>query len=304
VMGTAIDLLSGQRSEIERFNIEEALKQGRLPQKTGEILISDELAKKLSIDPDDAVTLISSTMYGSMAMQNFIVTGTVIFGVTAMDRGAIIVDIADAQAALDMDNTAGELLGYFNNNRYDDAKAMTIKTRFESRFGDSLDEFAPTMQRLKEQNNLAGMLDMMGRMGGIMITMFIVAMSIVLWNTGLIGGLRRYGEVGVRLALGEDKGSVYRSMIIESFFIGLFGSIIGVLLGLGASYYFQEKGLNFGAMMDATMMLPTVFRAQITTEAYYIGFIPGVFSTILGTVLAGIGIYRRNTAQLFKELEA
>jgi putative ABC transport system permease protein len=52
------------------------------------------------------------------------------------------------------------------------------------------------------------------------------------------------------------------------------------------------------------MMMPSVFRAHITPQAYFIGFVPGLFSTVLGTALAGIGIYRRNTAKLFKELEA
>ncbi len=51
------------------------------------------------------------------------------------------------------------------------------------------------------------------------------------------------------------------------------------------------------------MMMPTVFRANITTTAYYLGFIPGLFSVVLGTMLSGIGIYKRKTAQLFKELE-
>ena len=51
-------------------------------------------------------------------------------------------------------------------------------------------------------------------------------------------------------------------------------------------------------------MMPGVFRAQITNATWYIGFIPGLVSTQLGTMLAGIGIYKRQTAQLFKELEA
>ena len=56
-------------------------------------------------------------------------------------------------------------------------------------------------------------------------------------------------------------------------------------------------------MKNASMMLPSVFRARITLEAWYIGFLPGLFSTVLGALLAGIGIFKRNTAQLFKELE-
>jgi putative ABC transport system permease protein len=129
-------------------------------------------------------------------------------------------------------------------------------------------------------------------------------MSIVLWNTGLIGGLRRYGEIGVRLAVGEEKGHIYRSMIFESIFIGIIGSFLGTLIGLGFSYWLQEVGIDIGDMMkNSKMMMPTVIRSNITPTAYYLGFIPGLFSVVLGTMLSGIGIYKRKTAQLFKELE-
>jgi putative ABC transport system permease protein len=50
-------------------------------------------------------------------------------------------------------------------------------------------------------------------------------------------------------------------------------------------------------------MLPAVFRAEVTPASFYIGFIPGLFATVIGTALAGFGIYKRKTAQLFKELE-
>jgi putative ABC transport system permease protein len=129
-------------------------------------------------------------------------------------------------------------------------------------------------------------------------------MSLVLWNAGLLGGLRRYGEVGVRLAVGESKGHVYRSMVSESILVGLIGSVIGSAMALSLSYYMQYHGLDVSKFMkNATMMLPSVFRADVTPASYYIGFFPGLFATVIGTALAGIGIYKRNTAQLFKELE-
>ncbi|MDZ7332943.1 MAG: FtsX-like permease family protein, partial [candidate division KSB1 bacterium] len=113
-----------------------------------------------------------------------------------------------------------------------------------------------------------------------------------------------YGEVGLRLAIGESKGHVYRSMIYESVLIGIIGSFFGTLLGLGVAYLLQTKGINISGMMQgATMMMPAVVRAQITPPAYVIGFVPGLLSTVLGTMLSGIGIYKRQTAQLFKELE-
>ena len=130
-------------------------------------------------------------------------------------------------------------------------------------------------------------------------------MSIVLWNAGLIGGLRRYGEFGLRLAIGESKNEIYRTMIGEAFLTGVIGTIFGVGIGLFLSWLLQHYGINIGEMMkDSTILMPTVLRARITTASYYIGFIPGIVSTVIGAMLAGIGIYKRQTANLFKELES
>ena len=51
------------------------------------------------------------------------------------------------------------------------------------------------------------------------------------------------------------------------------------------------------------MMLPNVVRARITPFTFVIGFLPGMLATFLGTAISGIGIYKRQTSELFKELE-
>jgi putative ABC transport system permease protein len=62
--------------------------------------------------------------------------------------------------------------------------------------------------------------------------------------------------------------------------------------------------MDIGEMMkDSTMLMPNVVRAKITPDLYFIGFIPGVLAMVIGTMLSGIGIYKRETATLFKELE-
>jgi putative ABC transport system permease protein len=304
VMGISIDMLTPGSKESERLTLEQILVHGEIPDQPGEILISDDLANNLEIKPGDDVTLMSSTMYGSMAFYNFIVSGTVRFGTVVMDKGAIIVDISDAQAALDMHDASSEILGYLPDGYWDVEQAEIIKTGFNSKFADSEDEFSPVMSMLNEEGLLAGYLDMIDSMSFIMIFVFVMAMSVVLWNTGLIGGLRRYGEVGIRLAIGEEKGHIYRSMIWESLLIGIIGSAFGTIVGLLFSYWLQEKGIDISGMTQgSTMMMPGAFHAKIVPNAYYIGFIPGLIASSAGTMLSGIGIYKRQTAVLFKELE-
>ena len=301
--GQGIDFFSPGTHEPERMNIPGSIVQGALPGQPGEALVSHDFAERFGLKVGDPVTLFGSTMYGGMTFANFTVSGTVRFGMRALDRGSILVDITDAQAALDMQDAAGEILGFFKDGRYDGEKALAIKDDFNARYEEEKDEFAPTMLRLHDQNDMGAYLVLSESISGIMIFIFVLAMSIVLWNTGLLGGLRRYNEFGIRLAMGEEKKHIYRTLIIESVLIGTIGSVLGTIIGLAAAYYLQTHGLSMGsAVQGGGMMMPEVFRTRVGPEAFYIGFIPGLVSMVLGNALSGIGIYKRRTAVLFKEL--
>ena len=302
--GMAVELFSQQSKEVQRLNIQNALVSGTVPDQPGEALIGHVFADKLNIKIGDPVTFIGSTMNGSMTFENFTVSGTIRFGMSMMDKGAFIIDVADAQRMLDMQDGAGEILGYFANDVYDDEKARQLTENFNQQYAATDDEFAPEMFRLKEQNNLAGYLDYADNMSLLFVIIFVFAMSVVLWNTGLLGGLRRYKEFGIRLALGEAKGHVYRTLLYEAIVIGIIGSVAGTIIGLAATWYMQTYGINIGGMLsDASMMMPTVIKARLTPDLLYIGFIPGLFAMVFGNMLSGRAIYKRETANLFKELE-
>ncbi|HPB26308.1 MAG TPA: ABC transporter permease [Bacteroidales bacterium] len=304
VAGWALDLLTPGSKEAERFNLEKSIVSGRMPSKPGEALITDDFAVKFKIKPGDKFTLFGTTMEGSMAFRNFTVSGTVRFGVGAIDKGAVITDISDAQQTFAMDDAAGEILGFFSDGNYDLEKAASIAHQFNASYESSKDEYAPVMLTLRDQEGMAEMLDYIDAASGIMIFAFLLAMSLVLWNAGLLGGLRRYNEFGVRLAMGESKSHIFNTLVYEGILIGIIGTIIGTAVGLAFSYLVHYVGLNTGGMMkNASIMIPVVVRTEVTPTAYFIGFVPGLLSVVLGNVLAGIGIYKRQTANLFKELE-
>jgi putative ABC transport system permease protein len=304
VHGMAVDFFSESSPERKLLNIQPAIIRGHIPNRPGEILIADEFAKRLKVEPGDTATLISSTMYGSMAMANFIISGTVQFGITAMDRGSIFTDISDIQFALDMEDAASEILGFFPDDIYNDEQATLIAVSFNKEFNDSDDPFSPQMGTLPEESGLSDYLTMIDSMALIIISIFVVTMSIVLWNAGLMGSLRRYGEMGVRLAIGEDKGHVYRTLILESVIIGICGSILGTLVGVGVAYLMQVYGMDFSFLYkNSSLMMSGVLRARVTFGSFIIGFAPGIIATVLGTSIAGFGIYKRETSLLFKELE-
>jgi len=216
----------------------------------------------------------------------------------------MVADVKDIQAALNMEDTAGEILGFFEDFVYREKEANLASLNFNAKYESDEDEFAPVMKSLHQQGGMIDMLGMINMYMPVMVSVFVIIMSIVLWNAGLIGSLRRYGEIGVRIAMGESKGHLYRSMITESMILGCIGTVIGSVFALVIAFWLQEKGFNISQLMqNSTLLINDVIRAKITPFALVIGFIPGLLANVLGSSIAGIGIYRRKTAQLMKELE-
>ena len=307
VYALGIDFLSPDSRQIEIWKLERRLVTGRLPENANEVLLGTKLAGRLGLSSGETVTLIGSTMYNAFTTYNFTVVGTFKLNLGPVDRHMMLVDISGARQALDMENAASEILGYTNSLYYEDQAAVAMRTEYNINHNDSTDIFSPIMMALRDANQMGTMVDFSNAAMAIILVIFLVIVMIVLWNMGLMNGLRRYGEIGMRLAIGESKGQVYRSMIVESVIIGFIGTVIGTAMGLGITYYMQEVGLDYSAAMESLgsteIIMSNVFYAQVTPELYYIGFMPGVLATVLGTMLAGRAIYKREMAQLFKELE-
>ena len=308
VIAIGIDLLSNESRMPEIWELEKCLVEGKLPKTSKEVLISKKLATKLNISIGDLTTFIGTTMHNAFTTYNFLVSGTFDLRKGQADKQMMLVDISGAREALDMENAASEIFGFTHSLFYNDDKAVNLRTNYNDSYSDTSNIFSPVMLALRDSSEQMGtMVDMVDIFLLIIGGVFLIIVTIVLWNMGLMNGLRRHGEFGLRLAMGESKGDVYRSMILESFIIGFTGTIFGTSIGLMLTYYVQEYGIDYSevisTMSTSSMVMPNIFYAQITPELYYIGFIPGVIATVLGTMLAGIAIYKREMAQLFKELE-
>jgi putative ABC transport system permease protein len=319
VRGLGLALVGAGAPEPRVLELRRTLARGRLPERPGEMLASEALAHRLGLEPGATATLVATTMDGSLTTWNLRLAGTLRFGIAALDRGTVLLDLADARAALDMDDAAGEIVGFASSGQYDDARARALARalRAAGRAGpadgapaarrgaaDAAADFAPVVLTLREQAGLAQVLDLAATVSGALLVLFLVVMSIVLWNSGLVAGVRRYGEIGLRLALGEGRGHIYGSMLAESLMVGVLGSLAGTALGLVVSYRLEAVGLDLGSVLrHSDMVASSVMRARVTPVSWAVGFLPGVGATVLGTALAWTGVFRRPTSQLTKEFE-
>ncbi|MFC1743698.1 ABC transporter permease [Candidatus Riflebacteria bacterium] len=297
-----MDFLSENSRTVKNLKLQESLRSGRLIQNPGEILVSHHLAKKLGIKPGESATFFCTTVEGGSTSGNFKVVGFVSFGISMLDRTSVLMDIKDADFLLDMEEYSAEILG-FRRDGYHRTRCSKFSKAFNNKYR-SDDPYRPHILALDEQNNLKSLLDMNDKVGFIIMGIFIFLMVLVLWNAGLINGLRRYSEIGVRLAIGERRRHIVSSILIESLMTGTIGSIIGIVLAIPAVYYLQEVGIDYSSEMEnISIMMQSVMKAKFSFFSFWSSMIPGVFSSFVGMFIASLGIYDRDTSTLFKELE-
>ena len=308
VFGLGIDFLSTNSKQLKIWDLSKKITKGKIFTNKNQVLLSEKLAERLDVAPGNTVTFIGSTMDGAFSTYNFLVSGIFNLNLGPIDKNMMIVDIKGAEFALDMDNAASEILGYENGLYFDDKETVAMRNVYNIQYSDTTDTYRPFMLALRDSNQMSTIVDFSNVIMFIIMSLFLFVVTLVLWNMGIMNGLRRYGEIGMRLAIGETKGHVFKSMIIESLMVGFLGSTFGTIVGISITSYLQKVGIDYSKAIDSlnssNFAMPNVFYPQVTAELFYIGFIPGILATVFGTMLAGRAIYSREMAQLFKELEA
>lgn len=74
----------------------------------------------------------------------------------------------------------------------------------------------------------------------VLVTVLIAVLSLT--NLGLITILNRQQELGVFQALGASKNQIISLILLEAFFIGLLGGIVGILVGLPLAQFILKLG--------------------------------------------------------------
>jgi len=94
----------------------------------------------------------------------------------------------------------------------------------------------------------------------------------------------RKNEIAMLKTLGYTNKYIQMQFSIEGAFIGFFGTIIGVILGLIISYYYQINGIDFSFFLQNS---PSIgYRINGVVHAYIDYF--DIFLIILGAILVSL----------------
>ena len=138
-------------------------------------------------------------------------------------------------------------------------------------------------------------------MGIVILAIFLFALSFGIINTMLMAVLERTRELGMLGAIGMSKGKIFNMIMIETVFLTLLGSIVGIILGVVLVMPLQKSGI------DLSIFITDYFEDfGFSSIVYPLLNLKMLLQIVVLVILTGIlsAIYPARKALKLKPLEA
>ncbi len=249
------------------LSIVEGLEQGEIfaTSRDRGIILGTRLARNLGAEMGKKVVYTLTDKDGQIVSGLARVTGVVRTGAPSVDAGLCLLPI----------DAIRDVLGYAPDEALqvavfidDQRKSGEVARRLQERVGPEV--AALTWDRI--QPDLAGFIAM--KVGGAIFMEVLIGIIVAagIFNTLFVSVMERLREFGVMMAIGFSPGSLFRLVMLESFWLGLVGLGAGAVLTVGPYLYLQSKGLDMSAMVGgegaevAGVALSPIMRVGIFPE--------------------------------------
>jgi putative ABC transport system permease protein len=249
------------------------LRSGREPQKAGEVVLDNKTATSKKVKLGDTITVT-----GNPGPQPYTVVGTMRFGTQDTIAGASLVafDTPTAQAV------AGRP-GFFTEIDIGAAPGVTAQS-LVTRVGAVLPPHYEAISAAQAASETAAGFDSFFNIFNTFLLVFafiaLLVGSFLIFNTFTILIGQRTRELALLRAVGAGRRQVLTSVMGEAFLTGLFGSAIGLGLGIALAY-----GLYY-ALKSALSLAAT--SLQILPRTIVISLAAGTLITVFSAVLPAI----------------
>jgi len=244
-----------------------------------ELVIGKKLAEKMKVTVNDELLLVTTDVNYSTYALPFKVIGIFETGFASMDKHLLYIPLPKAQEMLDCGDAAHEVLVFIE----DPAKSWETCEKIENILSQKDPDHSIQVMPW-QKNDLIELLPTVSGIYDIVIGIIMFIVALVILNTMLMAVMERYHEIGVIKALGFKNREVFGMILVEAFYLGIIGSIIGGISGGTLSALVEKTGIDFNQMTGGMMEkidIPVPFFGNIIYPDF-------TFAILIGSILFGI----------------
>ena len=236
-----------------------------------EVLVSEEIARKLEVDLGDKVVAMASRKDGSVGSDVFRITGIYRSFSAEHDKVTIYVPLAAAQRLLGLDGAVSEIVVTIR----DVHAATAVRDRLRQKL--------PAAYEVLSYRDAVPLLvyesEMFSEWMWIYYLIIGIALIFGIVNTMLMAVFERIQEIGVLKAIGMPDGKVMGMIVLESTILGLVGTALGMGIGLLIYWPLTHTGVDL-----------SIFSASLATFGVGAVIYPAFELRILISVLVSVPV--------------
>lgn len=203
--------------------------------KRNPLIISVRLAGKLGVKLRSKVVLTFQDLDANITAGAFRIVGLFDTGNNIYDEREVFVLRKNLNRLLGGKDIAHEVAVQLDDVVFLDSCKHLLQSAHPELLVQTYKEISPTLELFQSQIQM---------MASIYMTIFMLALIFGIINTMLMAVLERIRELGMVMAIGMNKLQVFSMVVLETIFLSVIASPVGLFLGFLTVQYFKERGLD------------------------------------------------------------
>ena len=242
------------------------------------IIIGRELADLMGLKQGNTIFLYARTKDEANNLIDLEVKGIYSIGYASIEKNNVFIPIDIMQILLDAGSASEIVIMLDNEERVEEVKNNLT--------GLLSDEDVDIFSWKHFAGNIEDIIAMQqGFLQMFRFILLIIALAGIV-NTMFMNVWERKKEIGTLRALGYTRGGITSIFLMESFWTGLLGSLIGWLFAFVVGFYLVHYGIPLPPDVMIGMNIP--FETTIRGEMHFHQFIGAFFLGIVASLIAGV----------------
>jgi len=285
-------------SEVTQIRLNENVREGFYfdSGKENEILIGEKLAKKLKVKLKSKVVLTFTNVNSEIVSGAFKVGGIYRSKNISLDEVNVYVQQEHLQELLELNpSESNEIAILVKDEEQLDTIKNYSKTAVPKGKIEDWKELSPELGMIIESFNLYTYI-----ISGIIL----LALTFGIINTMLMAVLERIRELGMLMAIGLNKRKIFIMIMLETFYLTLLGTPIGLLIGWVTVTVLGKTGINLSMFSEglASYGFSSIIYPALDQEKYVIIVTMCLLTAILSAIYPAYKALQLNPSEAIRKI--